>query len=98
MFRLTALASMLVSMALPCSGEPAGGWTCKPIWSFSGMGDKAYDGHGRGEAAAKDLAREKCVAENRGLELDDFCVANPKGGDWHCAQEAPGVTGALGKN
>lgn len=53
------------------------------------MGDKAYDGQGDGEAAAKEAARDKCVAENRGLELDDFCISNPKGNDWRCLQPAP---------
>ena len=50
------------------------------------MGDKTYEGASTDEAVAKDTARKACVLDNRGLELDDFCLPEPKGNDWRCAQ------------
>ncbi len=82
--RLVIAISMLL-LSFPCAAEPTA-WTCRPVWSFSDMGDKTYEGLSSTEAAAKDLARKACVLDNRGLELDDFCLAPPKGNDWHCSQ------------
>jgi hypothetical protein len=67
-----------------CSAAYAA-WTCKPVWHFSGMGDKTYEGSGADEASAKDIARKACVVDNRDLELDDFCLPGPKASDWHCS-------------
>lgn len=68
-------------------------WACKPVWAFSGMGDKSYSGAGNTEQNARKSATDDCVLNNRGLELDDFCLVAPKNDDWHCApasQEAAG--------
>ncbi len=93
------LAMLLAAMVTfqPSSAAPLA-WTCKPVWGFSGMGNKSYKGSSANEGAAKDLARAKCVNDNRGLELDDFCLADPKSANWHCAQGEVQTAGATFKN
>ncbi len=87
---------LIAAMWMPAHpfAEPAI-WTCKPIWTFSGMGSKSYEGSSANKAAARDSARGNCVKDNRGLELDDFCLSDPKGNDWHCSQIPEQTTGAL---
>ncbi len=88
MSRLFFAILMTSSLLSPCaSSAETAAWVCKPVWRFSGMGDKTYEGLSATEASAKDLARKSCVIDNRGMELDDFCLPDPKGNDWHCAQE-----------
>lgn len=56
------------------------------------MGKKVYEGLSGDESGARDSARASCVNENRGLELDDFCLAAPIDNDWHCAQDQAGTS------
>lgn len=69
-------------------------WKCNPVWNFSGMGDRPYSGSGVSETAAKEEARKDCVTHNRGLELDDFCLADPKGNAWNCMKDHSGTDGS----
>ncbi|MFT3731518.1 MAG: hypothetical protein QM780_08870 [Hyphomicrobium sp.] len=86
MYRRLAIVIAMLLSPYSCSAASAA-WTCKPVWKFSGMGNKSYQGSGVSETAAKDLARKSCVVDNRGLELDDFCLPEPNGNDWHCTQD-----------
>lgn len=88
MFRYLIITCVFAVPA--AAGAAEAPWTCNPVWSFSGMGDKPYAGAGDTEAAAQAAARKACVSHNRSLELDDFCVAQPKGNAWNCAQTGPG--------
>ncbi|WP_414463227.1 hypothetical protein [Hyphomicrobium sp. DY-1] len=82
-----AVALLMLSMPFSASAEGAV-WTCKPVWRFSGMGEKTYEGSSTSETAAKEAARNACALDNRELELDDFCLPDPDKGDWHCSQGA----------
>ena len=97
MTRFIAVLIAAISMSAHSFAEPAV-WTCKPVWTFSGMGSKSYDGSNVKEDAAKASARANCVSDNRGLELDDFCLADPRDNDWHCSQGQDQAGGALQKS
>ena len=92
--RFFATLVVAVSTVTCCFAEPVT-WSCKPVWSFSGMGKKVYEGLSADEPGARNSARASCVNQNRGLELDDFCLAAPIDNDWHCAQ---GLAGASQKS
>ncbi len=93
------LAIFLAAMATsPAGSADPLAWTCKPAWNFSSMGNKSYEGSSVNEAAAKDLARANCVNDNRGLELDDFCLADPKSNDWRCLHGEGQAAGASPKD
>jgi hypothetical protein len=95
MARIAATIVAVLLTSPSCFAAPS--WSCKPVWSFSGMGNKTYEGVSDSEASAKSNAREKCVADNRGLELDDFCVDDPRDKNWHCAPSEDHVGGFMPK-
>lgn len=88
--------SMLLLPVSALAATPT--WRCKPVWHFSGMGDKTYEGSSSSEAAAKDAARKACILDNRDLELDDFCLPDPDRDEWHCAQSAQQTSGTEPRN
>lgn len=86
---------IMCTLSFPMAAEASdASWTCEPVWSFSEMGDKTYSGSGDSEATAQQAARKSCVSHNRGIELDEFCLADPKTTAWHCTQQHNGADGS----
>lgn len=98
MLRSLVLTFIVGTTSLLAPVAAQANWICKPVWAFSGMGEKVYSGAGNSERDARKSASDSCILDNRGLELDDFCLVAPKGNEWHCASEDQATTNRPSKS